>query len=648
MSKRVPFRSTLACVLAASTVLSGCRLFTRGDTLARAKAVESDAWNEQAFDAVVGEESVRARESMMAFASGIGAAYIGKVKSRPDAPEGDALKSDFPEYLAPGAVDTLRKQLVDAMRAASGEQGVESAFEFVGCNKSAWENAKTFLNKDVTKLFEADYAEFLAADLPAGPEARAKCGGLIEAPREGKVVHYEFYVDGVPSGDLSPEASSGLHQYVQVRRVREGFSSLDFQFPPALFRMKRPLRGNVAAMVRPHTGSAKLGMQLLPAAKPFSKETGKAARRLLGLNLSGAFNDDPKSLADLSRQWFAGQVHAEQTKAAWVGVEAALVVVSAGNAAATFGALHMALASGAALSGVEIATLVVQLGAAGFGAANEILDMAQLKESLEMMDHGPQRKALDVSVMVINALGAGFSAADLAFKATDLLGSAYRVYHDSRVLTEFARSQGKRGIRQVSLEELKAVQQATDGAAQVEFETVRLAIENAQSFNAAEIARMAAVQDSALVRVANAYKAALANFPKAAALRDAVKSMSVTDDEGRLSPGFYKCQPLLPYLKVAGKSFVGVDWNGCVDYLNYKKLVLRRELPFKLTGEGLKRSFDECESATKDGSACRKRQLYCVTVLWSPAFYECVAQGGQACVMERCDAPDFGNPAAAK
>jgi|GEM_PF-6351559 len=525
----------LAAFLALATALSGCRLFTPGKEIANSKSVEGEGWNEQAFDFAVGEESVLARDSVLAFAETIGAAYIGKYKSRPDAPVGSALKSDYQEFLSNDAASDLQKELVKSMEGDTAS----SHFEFLGCNLNPFgKTLRKVLFQDITRILAADYDGLVEADITAGPEARAKCGRLIENPEKDKTVHVEFYIDGEPGK---------MFQYVQVRRVREGGSLLDFKTPPAIFRARKPLRPNVALVVRAHSGMKKLAMQLLPAGKPFSAQTAKVARTLLGLNLSGLANNDPEDLADLSRQWFAGQVHAEQTKAAFAGFQAALIVVSAGNFGAALGAVHAAVATGAPLSGLEITALIVHLGATGFGMVNEIIDMTQFRESVAMMDNDRERKAFETSLLIINTLGVGFAVGDFTLHAATLLRHAYRVYYNGQVLVDVARRDGKTAITQIDLESFRALNASTTDAFNLEWEAVKATIDKAQSFNQAQIAAVEAANDSALIRVANAYKAILTNFTTIKSLKDAVFGDAARERGELLKPRHYGCETFGPY-----------------------------------------------------------------------------------------------------
>jgi|GEM_PF-4294873 len=94
-------------------------------------------------------------------------------------------------------------------------------------------------------------------------------------------------------------------------------------------------------------------------------------------------------------------------------------------------------------------------------------------------------------------------------------------------------------------------------------------------------------------------------------------------------------------MKLAGRSLSLVNWDRCVSYAGYKASVLKKPFPFGATGAAFTKSFRQCASATGRGQWCRDAQLYCITQLWSPEFYTCVASGSPDCVASLCKAPAF-------
>lgn len=594
---------------------------------------------------MLGKESKRARDVMLAFGESLGTAHMGRIESRLDMtpentrdhPENYALKSDFADFLTPDAVGSLQTELVNAMRIADGEKSLESAFEFLGCNKTPWQNIAAFLNSPVHKVFESDYTDLLSPDIAAGRDARRSCGPLLEAPAPGKSLFFEFFVDGTPGK---------MHQHVQVRRARGwGFemgptaegtgekSSLRHTPPPALFRAQKPLLPNVALVARVHSRTKKLGVQLLPTSEAFSRETGAAARKLLGFNVGGVFNHDPKHLADLSRQWYAGQEHGTQSRIALNGFQTALVVGSAGAAAAQAIALQSALAAGTGLGGWEVASLVTRLGAAGFGLANEIVDLTQLRDSLEMMDHNERRKALDVSLLVLTAAGNGFAATNLALHSMPVLNAAYRVYFDSSALIQAARQGGHTSVTQLNIKELLALDFATNRVLETEWNAVQAALERAQTFNAAGIAQANALNDGLFLRIANAYKTVVSNFDSFAGFVTKMNSAP----QG-IKPSHYDCDGLSTRIRSGD-----FRWQGCVNWMKYRQELLQAKLPAGFSAAGLRKAMDDCTQAK--GTQCQKRQFYCLTTLWDDAFNACIASGNPGCILEVCKTPpSFSTP----
>ncbi len=653
-------RAALALGLALC-ILPGCRLFMKGEELSTAKDTEIGTWDEAAVDRALGDKSLAARKSMLDFHNSVGAVYIGRIESRmdlvrPDAPdEQRSLASDFHEFLTPEAMGQLRTQLTSALEGKS-----DGAFTFAGCNDHPWQpKLGKFLSQNLTKILTSDYATYLEPETPASEsKAAEECGGLVKAPETGRAMNVEFLVDLVdgkayqfvhvwPFQKIVDVSLAPAERPARVFDGESGQPRLEVKaVKGALFRARDPLPDNALVVTRPHTGSKRLLVQLLPSHSPFSATAALKARELLGFNVAGIAQPDPSSLADLSRQWFAGQFHARTTQVVIKGAQATMVVASAGNLIGAMGALQAAVSGGTAVTGWEIATLLTQLGATGFGLAGDIVDLANVEQAVELMDHGPQRKALETSLLLVTALGAGFNVADFAIKNASIVEHAFQVYWDSKVLAQHARTANRAGVLQLTLEEFEILRLATNDIRTAEWEVLQAAMARSQTYNAEQIAAFAKLSDMGLVRLANIFKTLAPHAPKLREKLAKLREKKSDADANKLTPGHYGCQAFGPAFTFLGSNVPMVNWINCGNFwMPYRaEHIMGVKLPEGFSGAALRDAHRACVDASKQKKGaedCRNRQLYCLTVAWAPEFYECVARrnGADNCIMKVCDAP---------